>query len=223
MKKTGRREREREWPGSRRKRKQNDMPKNSSGGNRQRAEVLPFDEPDLARRLEALDEGLGFIVRTTHRMFWRALEDRLAEHGITPEMWTYLRVLWREEGLSLKRLAERLNLEGPTVGTAIRIMERRGLVVRKRNRKDGREWCVHLRPRGRYLEAKLLPIAEQTNASAKAGLSPEQIASVKNVLLHMQRNLRRLAMVREQKGRSPRDRGRPRTPPLMSPQIGESA
>ena len=115
---------------------------------------------------------------------------------------TYLRVLWREEGLSQKRLAERLNLEGPTVGTAIRIMERRGLVVRRRNRNDGREWCVYLRPRGRNLERKLLPIAERTNSDAKAGLGVEQIASIKSGLLQMQRNLRRLAAASEQSDES---------------------
>ena len=72
-------------------------------------------------------------------------------------------------------------------------MEKRGLIVRKRNRNDGREWRIYLRPRARSLKRKLLPIAERTNAEAKVGLSPDQLATLKSALLHMRANLARLA------------------------------
>jgi MarR family transcriptional regulator, organic hydroperoxide resistance regulator len=104
-------------------------------------------------------------------------------------MWTYLRVIWHEEGLSLREIAERLKLEGPTVGTAVKIMEKRGLIVRKRNRQDGREWRIYLRARGRNLKRKLLAIAERNNAIAKAGLSADQLEILKSGLLQMQKNL----------------------------------
>jgi DNA-binding MarR family transcriptional regulator len=169
------------------------MPKKSATTTGKEAVVVPFDDGDAIRRLDALDNGIGFLVRTTHRLFWRVLDRRLAEYGITPEMWTYLRVIWHDEGLSLRQIAERLNLEGPTVGTAIKIMEKRGLVTRKRNRDDGREWRIYLRPRGRALKQILLPIAERTNADAKAGLSASQVEVLKSGLFQMQANLRRLA------------------------------
>jgi MarR family transcriptional regulator, organic hydroperoxide resistance regulator len=153
------------------------------------AVVVPFDDRDAIRRLEALDHGVGFLVRTTHRMFWRALDRQFAEFGITPEMWTYLRVIWHEEGLSLREIAERLKLEGPTVGTAVKIMEKRGLIVRKRNRQDGREWRIYLRARGRSLKRKLLAIAERNNTIAQAGLTTDQLEILKSGLLQMQKNL----------------------------------
>jgi DNA-binding MarR family transcriptional regulator len=169
------------------------MPRKSAAVPGKESVVVPFDDQDAARRLDALDNGAGFLIRTTHRLFWRVLDRRLAEFGITPEMWTYLRVIWHEEGLSLRQIAERLNLEGPTVGTAVKIMESRGLIVRKRNQHDGREWRIYLRPRGRSLKRKLLPIAERTNAEAKAGLSAGEIQTLKGALLKMQANLRMLA------------------------------
>ncbi len=169
------------------------MPKESALMHGNEAVVLSLDDREFAARLDSLDTGAGFLIRSTHRLIWRVLDKRFAEFGITPEMWTYLRVIWKEEGLSQRQIAERLSLEGPTVGTALKIMEKRGLIVRKRNRNDGREWRVYLRPRARSLKRKLLPIAERTNAEAKAGISPEQIETLKNCLLQMRANLAGLA------------------------------
>jgi DNA-binding MarR family transcriptional regulator len=169
------------------------MPKKPAAAPGDKSVVVPFDDQDAIRRLDALDNGVGFLVRNTHRLFWRVLDRRLAEYGITPEMWTYLRVIWHDEGLSLREIAERLNLEGPTVGTAVKIMEKRGLIIRKRNRDDGREWRIYLRPRGRALKAKLLSVAEQTNTDAKIGLSADHLEILKGGLRQMQDSLRALA------------------------------
>jgi DNA-binding MarR family transcriptional regulator len=157
------------------------------------AAVLPFDDRDTTLRLDALDSGIGLLVRTTHRLFWRAMDKEFAELGITPEMWTYLRVLWREEGLSQREIAERVNLEGPTVGSGLKVMERRGLIMRRRNPKDGREWLIYLKPRGRNLRRKLLPIAEKINAAAMAGIGARQAGVLHGGLQQIQANLRALA------------------------------
>jgi DNA-binding MarR family transcriptional regulator len=106
-------------------------------------------------------------------------------------MWYFLRILWREDGLTQRELSHRIGTREPTTLIAILAMQRRGLVARVRDRTDRRKWIVSLTAAGRRLEAELLPVAAEVVNTAVAGFSKRDVARLLKFLLGIQRNLAR--------------------------------
>ena len=134
-------------------------------------------------------ERLAHVVKVTMRAFHRALQMRLAEHGVSVGHWTFLRALWQTDGLTQRELSEEAGLAEPTTFTALKAMERRGYVVRRPAEGDRRKRQVFLTPRGRALEAKLVPLAEDVNAVAVRGVSAADLAKTRRTLLALLDNL----------------------------------
>ena len=135
-------------------------------------------------------ERLAHIVKVTMRAFHRALQMRLAEHRVSIGHWTYLRALWQTDGLTQRELSEEAGVSDPTTFTALKAMERRGYVVRRPAEGDRRKRQVFLTARGRALEAKLVPLAEDVNAVAVRGLSAADVAKTRRTLLALLDNLK---------------------------------
>jgi DNA-binding MarR family transcriptional regulator len=134
-------------------------------------------------------ERLAHIVKVTMRAFHRALQVRLAEHGVAVGHWTYLRALWQSDGLTQRELSDEAGVAAPTTLSALRAMERRGYVVRRSVEGDRRKRKVFLTARGRALEAKLVPLAKDVNAVAVRGLSAADVAKTRLILLALLDNL----------------------------------
>lgn len=137
----------------------------------------------MQKRADLRRERLAHIVKVTMRAFHRALQVRLAEHGVSVGHWTYLRALWQTDGLTQRELSEEAGVAEPTTVTALKAMERRGYVVRRPGEGDRRKRQVFLTARGRALEAKLVPLAEAVNAVAVRGLSASDVAKTRRTLL----------------------------------------
>jgi DNA-binding MarR family transcriptional regulator len=154
------------------------------GRRRRRRPPLPaFDLP--------LEKSVGYQVRMTHRALQRYLQARIGPHGVTLGMWYFLRILWREDGLSQRELSNRIGIREPTTLIAITAMQRLGFVARGRDRSDRRKRIVSLTPAGRRLEAELLPIAAEVVNTAVAGFSKRDIARLLELLAAIQHNLAR--------------------------------
>lgn len=131
------------------------------------------------------DASLGFAVRRAHRAFDRALQRRLAAHGLTTGHWYYLRALWEEDGLTQRQLAQRTGVAENTTAVTVAAMVREGLVTRTRAHDDRRKWCIALTPRALALRDRLLPLAHEVNAVAAADLSPQDHARALTLLARM--------------------------------------
>jgi MarR family transcriptional regulator for hemolysin len=51
--------------------------------------------------------SIGYLTRIAFRAFSRALETRTAPYGVSSGQWRFLRVLWREDGLTQRELSRR--------------------------------------------------------------------------------------------------------------------
>lgn len=131
----------------------------------------------------------GFLVRDTHLQFARALRKRLQPHKVTPGQWFFLRALWEEEGINQRELSRRVGTTEPTTVSALRLLERNGLIRRQRNQNDRRTINIFLTENGRALKQDLLPYALEVNAVATAGLTPEEIAQLHATLSKIRDNL----------------------------------
>lgn len=133
--------------------------------------------------------SVGYLVRQTHRAFTRALQARIAPHGVSIGMWYFLRVLWQEDGISQRELSQRVGMMEPTTASALNNMERKGFVRRLRNRTDRRIVNVFLTERGRALRRELLPLAAAVNEVALRGVSADDIGKLRAVLAKLQAGL----------------------------------
>ena len=134
-------------------------------------------------------ESDGYLVRDAHRAFQRLLERRIAPHGVTRGQWYFLRVLWTKDGLSQRELSERVGMMEPTTVIALRSMEKAGLIRRLRSTDDRRVTHVRLTPKAKRMRDGLLKLARDINAQADGGISRDEIAVFRRVIMRMTANL----------------------------------
>jgi DNA-binding MarR family transcriptional regulator len=135
------------------------------------------------------DDRMAHLVKDVTRSFLRSLQARLASKGVSLGHWTYLRILWEQDGLTQRALSEEAGVMEPTTLGALRAMESLGYIERKQlpgNRKNN---YVFLTPAGRALKKKLVPLAEEVNHMALNSLDAADIATTRRCLLVMLDNL----------------------------------
>ncbi len=151
--------------------------------------------PDDAREIllhwrEAVpNDRLAHLVKDATRALVRALQVRLAEHGVSFGHWTYLRILWEHDGLTQRELSARAGVMEPTTFTALKGMEERGYVKRRQMPENRKNVYVFLTPKGRALKGKLVPLAEEVNRVAVKGMGAADIAKLRALLLALIENL----------------------------------
>jgi DNA-binding MarR family transcriptional regulator len=142
-----------------------------------------------ARNNAAHEERFAHLVKLAARGLARALQMRLTEHAVSYGHWTFLRILWEEEGLTQRELSARAGVMEPTTFAALKAMAQRGYVTRQRNPQSRKELQVFLTPQGRALQAKLVPLAEEVNDVALRGVAAVDVAATRRVLLTLISNL----------------------------------
>lgn len=152
-------------------------------------------EAEIAQRVlrhwrEAVpNDRMAHLVKDAMRGLHRALQTRLAQHGVQPGHWAFLRVLWLRDGLTQRELSFEAGVMEPTTAVALRAMEALGYVTLEHRDGNRKNRYVVLTLRGRQLQQTLVPLAEEVNALALQGLSAADIAAARRALLAMIDNL----------------------------------
>jgi len=152
---------------------------------------------------DSSDDRLAHLLKDARRAMERALQLRLVQHNVSFGHWSFLRILWVEDGLNQRVLSERAGTTAPTTYSAIRAMESLGYVRRKRKAENRRNSYVYLTEEGRQLEKKLLPLAHEINRIAIKGLSDTEVQITRHALQAISANLlafERSVFEQEQRG-----------------------
>ena len=151
---------------------------------------LPSSKPLLRHWREAVpDDRLAHLIRDAARGATRTLTVRLAEHSVAFGHWVFLRILWVRDGLTQREMSEEAGLMEPTTFSALTAMEKLGYIERRRLPHSRKNMYVFLTATGRALEEKLVPLAEEVNRIMLEGVSPEDVATTRRVLLNVIENL----------------------------------
>jgi len=138
------------------------------------------------------NDRMAHLIRDTERAFRRALQLRLAAHGVPFGHWSFLRILWEADGdggLTQKELSSRAGVMEPTTFTAMKAMEALGYITRNQIPPNKKNVYVHLTDVGLALKKDLVPLAEETNKISVEGLTSGEVAAARKVLLAMLVNL----------------------------------
>jgi DNA-binding MarR family transcriptional regulator len=157
---------------------------------RARAEPgAPADEILRHWREAVPNDRLAHLIKDATRGLVRALTARLALHKVSFGHWVFLRILWERDGMTQRELAAQAGLTEPTTLSALTAMERAGYVVRRKMPDNRKNVHVFLTPKGRALRAALVPLAEEVNRLAVAGIPVADVAVTRTTLLAMIENL----------------------------------
>ena len=144
----------------------------------------------LAHWRDAVPEDrLAHLVKDATRALVRALQVRLARHGVSFGHWTFLRILWQRDGLTQRELSAEAGVTEPSTFAAMRAMEKQGYVARRRIADNRKNVYVHLTAKGRALQKKLVPLAEEVNRRAIRGVTSTDVQAARRALLSIIDNL----------------------------------
>jgi len=132
------------------------------------------------------EEPLGFALGAAARKLAKFYVQALADYPLTPSQLFLLRHLWIEDGLSLRDLGLRSQLDATSITWLIDQLEQAGLIERKRSTHDRRIVHVWLTKAGLQSQARLAPELEHWESVLYQGLlshhTPEEIRAFRHVL-----------------------------------------
>ena len=85
------------------------------------------------------------------RMYYSRIQSQLAEVGLYRGQPPILMLLYKNDGMSQKKMARALNLSPATMTVTLKRMEKAGLVLREMDEHDQRILRVHLSEKGREM------------------------------------------------------------------------
>jgi MarR family transcriptional regulator, transcriptional regulator for hemolysin len=132
---------------------------------------------------------LGLLLASTSKAVGRAFNDALAGSGGSIPIWLILNALKAQPRRSQLQLARAIGIEGPTLTRHLDGLERAGLVARRRDGVDRRTVQVELSRSGHALHGRLLKVVIAFNRQLHAGLSDDDLAALRSVLVRLQANV----------------------------------
>ncbi|WP_341928893.1 MarR family transcriptional regulator [Methyloversatilis discipulorum] len=145
-----------------------------------------------------LDQQLCFALYAAAHAITRCYTPGLKALGLTYPQYLVMLVLWQEDALTLKALAERLDLDSPTLTPLLKRLEASGYLTRARNRTDERALEIRLTEAGHALRER----AEEVHAEVarQSGLPPDAMARMRAELQRLSAQLKGAEQPRTQAG-----------------------
>jgi len=113
---------------------------------------------------------LAMHLRGAYLALHRQAQDVFAPFGITADQFVLLTLLAEKDAAIQQDLVRRSASDPNTVRAMLILLEKLGLVQRRRHRHDGRARTVHLTAKGRRLQGKLMVAARTLHEVISAAL-----------------------------------------------------
>ncbi|HET9030416.1 MAG TPA: MarR family transcriptional regulator [Candidatus Aquilonibacter sp.] len=121
----------------------------------------------------------------------RARVDRsLVDAGLRLGQFQLLRLLWEQDGLTPRELADALDVEMPTVTRTVQRLLRDGFVRREAHPQDARSVRIYLTDRGRGSRERVSQILASETERALDGLSAHERAALIGMMERIAENVR---------------------------------
>ena len=135
------------------------------------------------------NDRIAHLIKDATRALVRSLQNKLKKHEVPFSQWSILRILWTQDGLSQRELSSMAGVMEPTTANVVRQMESKGYISRRHLGKNKRKRHVFLTLKGKKLESKLVPLAEEVNKIARTNINKKEIKLLHDCLLTMIENL----------------------------------
>lgn len=120
----------------------------------------------------SLDDKLCFQLYATSLKMTQLYKPMLSALGLTYPQYLVMMLLWDQEGLGIKDLAERLQQDSGSITPLVKRLEAQGYLLRERDPRDERNRVLTLTPAGRQLRQASAAI-DQAIADNCSVIAPE--------------------------------------------------
>ncbi len=127
-----------------------------------------------------LKEFVCFALYSASRSMTQLYRCYLDPHGLTYPQFLTLFTLWKEDGISVHEVGDRLMLDGGTVTPLLKRLESKGLIRRSRTVEDERVVRVFLTEQGAALENLLEEVAG--GLLCDIGMAPDEVHEMATTL-----------------------------------------
>ncbi|MEU6558666.1 MarR family winged helix-turn-helix transcriptional regulator [Nocardia nova] len=143
-----------------------------------------------------LDRQVCFALAVANRSVLTIYRPLLEPLGLTHPQYLVMLALWGEAPMSVKAIAEALQLDSATLSPLLKRLESAGLITRRRDHRDERALLVDLTAEGRALraEAERIPPA----VVRRLGVSLADLEELRAVLTRVNEAARRAALAETQ-------------------------
>ncbi|MEU4318081.1 MarR family winged helix-turn-helix transcriptional regulator [Nocardia fluminea] len=144
-----------------------------------------------------LDRQVCFALAVANRSVLAVYRPLLEPLGLTHPQYLVMLALWGEAPMSVKAVAEAIQLDSATLSPLLKRLESAGLITRRRDPHDERTLHIDLTDAGRKLreQAERIPPA----VVARLGVSLADLEELRDVLGRVNAAARRVSDVREQR------------------------
>lgn len=153
-----------------------------------------------------LDDYLPYLLNRAGAKIADAFGRETRRHGITLQMWRVLAALNQQDGQSVGELARRTSIEISTLSRLLDQMQKKRLLLRRRDSEDQRSVTVHRSAAALAITETLIPVALAYEARALEGLDRNEAKTLKVLLRRIYDSLDRL----EEIGEAPKQAVRPK-------------
>ena len=147
-----------------------------------------------------LDGYLPYLLNRAGSRIATAFSEEVRPLGATLQIWRVLAALRERDGCRMGDLSATTSIEVSTLTRLVDGMEKKGLVVRRRDEADARAVTLHATPAGRRLTQRLVPIAERYEATALQGFDPREAEMLKAFLQRLFANMDAMKNPRRRRG-----------------------
>jgi DNA-binding MarR family transcriptional regulator len=112
-----------------------------------------------------LDQHLCFKLYSTSLKMTQLYKPMLSALNLTYPQYLVMVVLWEQEGLGIKDLAQRLQQDSGSITPLVKRLEAEGYLLRDRDPKDERNRVLTLTQKGKDLRADGLRVSQQFAAA----------------------------------------------------------
>jgi MarR family transcriptional regulator, organic hydroperoxide resistance regulator len=134
-------------------------------------------------------EPVGLLIAAARRRMKRAVQERVAPHGLTVQQFWVLVNIDEADHPSLGEIAGRLRMDAPAASRAVTQLLRRKLVKAEGDRGDRRRLRLRLTAQGRGKIVVLRVLAAELRSAAVHGLSRGEEETLRELLRKIIANL----------------------------------
>lgn len=127
-----------------------------------------------------LDNQLCFALYSATHSLTRAYRNALESTGITYTQYLVMLALWENNQLTVKSVADRLDLDSASLTPILKRLEVAGLLTRQRNKADERVVEIALTEKGHSLQDEVASI--QKRVACQTGLPEDEYEQLKHSL-----------------------------------------
>ena len=134
-----------------------------------------------------LDAQLCFALYSTSLAMTKTYKPLLDKVGLTYPQYLAMLVLWESDALTVKQMAERLNLDSATMTPLLKRLEAQGFVQRVRSKEDERQVHINLTDAGRAIKKAIRGIPAEIFCAA--GSDAERLLKLRDELIQLRGSL----------------------------------